>query len=97
MGRFCVSADKIFIPSFYMQKRPCFVFQRNKVFSFFLFKISHAEDKDFYPLVGESEIREQRLFLHFSFILQKAKTIILFLSPFPLPKLKRRRIKRKKK
>ena len=51
--------------SFQMQKRPHFVFQRNKVFSILLFKISHAEDKDFYLGRDRSKLREHSMTLQY--------------------------------
>ena len=82
--------------SFQMQKRPHFVFQRNKVFSILLFKISHAEDKDFYLGRDRSKLREQQVFLQNLFSAIGALIFILLLSHFLSPKLKRRRLKKRK-
>ena len=83
-----------------MQKRPHFVFQRNKVFSILLFKISHAEDKDFYLGRDRSKLREQELFLQNLFsVFEVIFSILPSLSippHFLSQKLKIRRLKKRK-
>ena len=47
-------------------------------------------DKCFCPKKSNLVLLEQKMFLHFSFILQKAIPLILFLSPFPPPQKKKK-------
>ena len=47
-------------------------------------------DNRFCPNVDNWVLLEQKMFLHFSFILQKAIPLILFLSPFPPPQKKKK-------
>ena len=82
--------------SFQMQKRPHFVFQRNKVFSILLFKISHAEDKDFYLGRDRSKLREQQVFLQKWISALGTISFILFPLPKKKKKLKKRRAFKRK-
>ena len=51
--------------SFWTQKRPHFVFRRNKVFSVFLIQKIQSQNKDFYPKMDELAMREHSMTLQF--------------------------------
>ena len=73
-------------------------FDETRSFQFLLFKISHIEDKDFYLGGDKSNLREQKVFLQFSFILQRANffSVLFVLSPsFPFPKTEKEKGDRK--